>query len=145
MLRMYPAIKEIDMTIAPNPLFTERTVTSFDRSMAPAIPGNRGDLRHEAGIASDTDVPSDFVRGAYMDTAALPGTINRVNPESYHKSAAETMKERAHLGSAAWEQAPQVLSDFVDGAGVGQAPPSFERIMNNGGPQWRRAISVITD
>lgn len=133
------------MTIGPNPIFTERTVTSFDRAVAPSIPGNRGPLRHEQGIATDTDVPNDFVRGAYMDTRALPGTINRVDPTSYHKSAADTMHERAHLGSAAWVDAPQVLSDFADGAGVGQAPPSFESIMNPGTIQARRVMNLVTD
>lgn len=133
------------MTIGPNPVFTERTVTSYDRSVAPSIPGNRGSLLHQEGIATDTDVPSDFVRGAYYDTAALPGTINRVNPESYHKSAADTMHERAHLGSAAWAESPTVLSDFVDGAGAGQSPPQWERVMNSGNVIARRPITLVTD
>lgn len=133
------------MGIAPNPLFTERTVTSFDRKVARNPPGNRGPLHHEEGIGTDTDVPSDFVRGAFVDTAALPGTINRVNPMSYHKSAAETMSERAHLGSAAWVEAPTVLSDFVQGAGAGQTPPQFERVMNPGTIQARRPINLVTD
>jgi len=96
-------------------------------------------------LASDTDVPSDFARGAFYDTAPVAGTINDINRESVFKHADETMHERAHVGSAAWVEAPQVLQDFVQGAGVGQSPPSFERVMNPGTMQARRATTVVFD
>lgn len=133
------------MTIAPNPLFPERRGQSYERDVAPNIPGNRGPLRHEEGIATDTDVPNDFVRGAYGDTASAAGRLNRINPASIHKDAAETMRERAHLGSAAWVEAPTVLSDFAQGAGAGQRPPQFERVVNSGAPVVRRAQTIVLD
>jgi hypothetical protein len=133
------------MTIAPNPLYPERGAQSFERKMALNPSGLVGPLRHEEGVATDTDVPNDFARGAYYDTAALPGTINQINRESVFKYADETMHERAHVGSASWESAPEMLGDFVQGAGVGQGPPEFERVMNSGGIINRRAISVVYD
>ena len=82
----------------------------------------RGPLRFEEGVATDTDVPNDFGRGAYGDTAGDArgrAFINVKTPE-------ETMRERAHVGSSTWIEAPTMLNDFVIGASVGQAPPNFE-------------------
>ena len=85
-------------------------------------PTRRGPLRFEEGVATDTDIPTDFGRGAYGDT----GGDGRGRPFVCVKSPEETMRERAHVGSASWIEAPTMLSDFVIGASVGQAPPSFE-------------------
>jgi len=83
----------------------------------------RGPLRFEEGIATDTDVPRDFQQGAYGDTQGTEyGGWATVT-----KSPAETMKERAHLGSSTWIEAPTMLNDFVIGASIGQGPSSFER------------------
>jgi hypothetical protein len=131
--------------IAPVPNFTERTVTAFDGKAGRNPPGNRGPLTHEEGIATDTDVPNDFARGAFYDTAAVAGTISDVNPESIRKHADETTHERAHLGSAAWAEAPEQLQDFVMGASSGQQPPSFERVQNSGAIIRRRPITLVTD
>jgi hypothetical protein len=80
----------------------------------------RGPLRFEEGVATDTDIPSDFGKGAYGDTAGTEQTgWNR-------KDSAETMRERAHVGSASWIEAPTMLSDFVIGASAGQGPPNWE-------------------
>lgn len=133
------------MGIAPNPLFPERMSQSYDRDAALNIPANRGPLRHEEGIATDTDVPSDFIRGAFGDTRSLRGRLNRIDPGSIRKEAAETMQERAHVGSAAWVEAPTLLSDFMQGAGVGQTPPQFERVVNSGAMVARRSQTVILD
>lgn len=133
------------MTIAPNPLYPERAAQFFDRSMAPSIPGNRGSLRHEEGVATDTDVPSDFARGAFYDTTFAPGRLNHNNPDMVYKHADETMRERAHVGSASWVEAPTVLSDFVQGASAGQTMPTFERVMNPGTIQARRSQTLVTD
>lgn len=132
------------MTIAPNPLFPERSAQAYDRSVGPAIPGNRGALTHEEGIATDTDVPSDFARGAFYDTTFAPGRINHNNPEMLYKHAAETTRERAHLGSASWVEAPQVLSDFVQGARSGNVV-QFEQVNNPNTIQARRASTVVFD
>lgn len=132
------------MTIAPNPLYPERSPQNYGRSMGPSIPGNRGPLRHEEGVATDTDVPSDFARGAYYDTTFAPGRINHNNPEMVFKYPEETMRERAHVGSASWVEAPTVLSDFVQGASTGQVV-EFEQVNNPGTIQARRAQTVVFD
>ena len=133
------------MGIAPNPLYPERVGQSYSQGQAPSIPGNKGPLRHEEGIATDTDVPSDFARGAFFDTMPQPGTLHYNNQEALTKHADETMKERAHVGSAAWVEAPTVLSDFVAGAGAGQTPPRYETVNNPGTIQARRSTAVVFD
>jgi hypothetical protein len=82
----------------------------------------RGPLRFEEGVATDTDIPNDFGRGAYGDVAG----DGRGRPFLQTQSPEETMSERAHVGSASWIEAPTMLSDFVIGAGIGQGPPQFE-------------------
>jgi len=82
----------------------------------------RGPLRFEEGVATDTDVPNDFGQGAYGD----PGGDGRGRPFTPRKDPAETMRERAHLGSSTWIEAPTMLNDFVIGASAGQGPSQFE-------------------
>jgi len=118
------------MTIAPQNPYPERVGSRFDRTVAPSIPASRGPLRFEEGIATDTDVPMDFARGAYFDTTSDPARHNHNNPEMLYKHADETMRERAHIGSAAWIEAPGMLSDFVQGAGAGQGMPAYELVRN---------------
>lgn len=132
------------MTLAPNPLFPERAAQSYARTMGPSIPGNRGDMRHEEGVATDTDVPSDFAVGAFHDTTFAPGRLNHNNPEMVFKYPEETMRERAHVGSASWVEAPTVLGDFVQGASSGQRV-EFEQVGNPGTIQARRAQTVVFD
>jgi hypothetical protein len=82
----------------------------------------RGPLRFEEGVATDTDIPNEFGRGAYGDTAGGPDGRPFLNV----KGPDETMRERAHVGSSTWIEAPTMLSDFVIGASVGQGPSQFE-------------------
>jgi len=82
----------------------------------------RGPLRFEEGIPTDTDVPNDFGQGAYGD----PGGDGRGRPFTPWKTEQETMRERAHMGSSTWIEAPTMLNDFVIGASIGQGPSSFE-------------------
>lgn len=82
----------------------------------------RGPLRFEEGVATDTDIPSDFAVGAYGD----PQGDARGRPFTPIKDPGQTMRERAHVGSASWIEAPTMLSDFVIGASIGQGPPQFE-------------------
>jgi len=83
----------------------------------------RGPLRFEEGVATDTDVPNDFGQGAYGDT----GGDGRGRPFTPRKDPAMTTRERAHVGSATWIEAPTMLSDFVIGASIGQGPAQFEQ------------------
>lgn len=95
----------------------------YEAAIAPSIPGNKGPLRFEEGVATDTDVPMEFGRGAYGDAA---GSLNLGTMAGMTKTPQETMRERAHVGSASWIEAPTQLSEFVQGAGTDH--PSFERV-----------------
>lgn len=133
------------MAIAPAPMYPERSPNTFQRQMAPGIPGNRGPLRFQEGVMTDTDVPMDFGRGAYADTAPSPLRMNHNNPEMFYKYPEETMSERAHMGSASWIEAPALLGDFVGGSMDGDAMPEFTMIMNDGGHQARVNKTVVYD
>jgi hypothetical protein len=95
--------------------------SGYEHVMA-ANTARRGPLRFEEGVATDTDVPNDFGVGAYGDC----GGDGRGRPFTNIKDPGETMRERAHLGSSSWIEAPTMLSDFVIGASVGQGPSQFE-------------------
>ena len=82
----------------------------------------RGPLRFEEGVATDTDIPNDFGVGAYGD----PSGDGRGRSFTPIKDPGETMRERAHVGSASWIEAPTMLNDFVIGASAGQSLPQFE-------------------
>ena len=98
----------------------------------------RGPLRFEEGVATDTDIPTDFGLGAYGDTA---GPV----PMTMAKDPATTMRERAHVGSATWIEAPTMLSDFVIGASIGQTPPSFERELGSERRLIRLSPAMVND
>jgi hypothetical protein len=123
---------DMNPTIAPQNPYPESMRNVFERSIAPSIPGNRGPLRFEEGVATDTDVPRDFGQGAYMDTAPSMMRQNHNNPEMFYKYPEQTMAERAHVGSAAWIEAPSVLSEFVQGSVAGDGMPMFEMTYNTG-------------
>lgn len=133
------------MNVAPSPMFPEKTPVMFEQTYAPSIPGNKGPLRFEEGVATDTDVPNDFSRGAYFDTAPSPMRQNQPNPENVFKHPEETMRERAHVGSASWVEAPALLSDFVTGAVAGDGMPSFEMEYNSGAHMARPNPTVVFD
>jgi len=133
------------VNVAPAPMFPERSPNVFERTYAPSIPMNKGPLRFEEGVATDTDVPNDFARGAYFDTSSAPGRMNHNNPEGVFKHPMDTMRERAHVGSASWIEAPTVLSDFVQGAMSGDGMPQFERAFNPGTHTNRMNATVVSD
>jgi hypothetical protein len=133
------------MNVAPAPMFPEKSPVVFERQMAPGIPGNRGPLRFEEGVATDTDVPNDFGQGAYSDTAPSPVRMNHNNPEMFYKHAEQTLRERAHVGSASWIEAPAVLSEFVQGSVAGDAMPMFEYTYNSGMHMNRPNPTVVYD
>lgn len=100
----------------------------YEVAIAANPPGNKGPLRFEEGVATDTDVPNEFGRGAYGDTAG----DGRGRPFTCIKPPQETMRERAHVGSASWVEGQQELSEFVQGAYTDH--PTFERV---GGSEMR--------
>ncbi len=131
------------MSVSPAPMFPEKFSPVFERSMAPGYAGNAGPNRFEEGVATDTDVPNDFQRGAYGDTAG--NSRGLPTPEMFFKYPEETMRERAHVGSATWIEAPSVLSEFVQGSMAGDGMPQFEMDMNSGGRMARPNPTVVYD
>jgi hypothetical protein len=105
-------------------------------------PRRRGPLRFEEGVATDTDVPRDFQRGAYGD-GGYDGKGGGWAP--WVKTPGETMQERAHLGSSTWIEAPSLLSEFVQGAHVGDHEPYYETEVNSGARQYRPNRAVVND
>ena len=63
----------------------------------------------------------------------------------FYKHAEDTMKERAHVGSASLIEAPALLSDFVTGAMAGDGMPTFEMEYNSGGYMKRPNPTVVSD
>jgi hypothetical protein len=132
------------MTIAPSPKFPERPGTVYDRKVSPAIPGQRGPLRFEEGVATDTDVPQEFTNGAMQGYMPAPGRPNR-NQNVFVKLPEETMRERAHVGSAAWVEAPEHLSDFAAGGFADHGDNRIEEVFRSGGPQKAQNPAVVND
>lgn len=132
------------MSIAPSPKFPERPGNVYDRKMSPATPGQRGPLRFEEGVATDTDVPQEFTKGAMQGYVPAAGRPNR-NAVVTQKTAEETMRERAHVGSAAWVEAPENLTEFSSGAFADHGDNRFERVQRNGAHQNPSNPAVVND
>ena len=132
------------MAIAPDPKFPERTGTVYDRKVSPATSGQRGPLRFEEGIATDTDVPQEFTKGAMQGYMPAAGRPNR-NAPVHTKTAEETMRERAHVGSAAWVEAPSHLTEFSAGGFADHGDNRFERVARSGGSQKSGNAAVVND
>lgn len=118
------------MGLAPNPQFPERGDTVYERKYGdgPAVEGPR---RFEEGVASDTDIPHEFAIGAN------PPPVNI----THRKSPGETMRERAHVGSASWIEAPTMLGDFATGAG--EPPQEYGRVNRGEGKHVRINPTVV--
>lgn len=127
---------EYDSPLAPTPGYTEKAPTHYERKFSPAQPGLRGPMRFEEGVATDTDIPSDFGVGIMQGYSTAPGRINH-NLKVDTKYAEETVRQRAHVGSAAWVEAPTFLGNFAHGAGPA-AERAFEQA-NRDGQSYRRA------
>lgn len=132
------------MGLSPAPQFPERTPTNYERKIASAQPGERGPLRFEEGLATDTDVPSDFQLGINQGYAAAPGRPNR-NANVYEKYADETMRERAHVGSAAWVEAPTFLSNFAQAAFSDFGGYTYEEVVRSGGRMQHGNPATVND
>lgn len=131
------------MGIGPSPMFPERSPQVYERKGA----GNmerRGPLRFEEGIATDTDVPTDFQKGIMQGFAAAPGRPNR-NAPVWQKPAAETLSERAHVGSASWIEAPTFLGEFAHGSFTNYAEQNVETVVRSGARTMRMNPTVVND
>jgi len=132
------------MAIAPDPKFPERPGNVYDRKVSPASAGQRGPLRFEEGIATDTDVPNEFSKGAMQGYEPAAGRPNR-NQNVFEKLPEETMRERAHVGSAAWVEAPSHLSEFAAGGFADHGDNRIEEVMRNGSHQFPHNAAVVQD
>jgi hypothetical protein len=87
-------------------------------------------VRFEEGIGWDTDVPREFLLGVRQgegDPDAAGGArYTHIRPSSspprpnqnvnvFDKPREQTMRERGHVGSASWVEAPYHLRAFADG------------------------------
>jgi hypothetical protein len=129
--------------LAPVPLYPERSPQFYERKMGPDAPGQRGPQRFQEGIESDTDVPVDFGVGASAG-APDPARPNH-NRNVYEKWPEETMRQRAHVGSASWIDAPSVLGEFSQGAFSGYGDVHFEAVQNSGMRTQRRNGTTVSD
>lgn len=131
------------MGLSPAPMFPERAPQAYELKAA----GNaerRGPLRFEEGLATDTDIPTDFQKGIASGSAAAPGRPNR-NAPVWQKPAAETLSERAHLGSASWIEAPSFLQEFAHGSFTDYAEQKVEVVARTGARTQRIAPTVVND
>lgn len=113
--------------IAPLDQYPERPGTVYERKLAADVPGKRGPLRFEEGLATDTDLPSEFSNGLMQGYVTAPGRPNH-NANVYEKYPEETMRERAHVGSAAWVEAPSYLGEFAHGTDTVLAERRYEQV-----------------
>jgi hypothetical protein len=130
--------------IAPAPQYPERPGNTYERKMSPAAPGLRGPLRFEEGIATDTDVPNDFQVGLDQGYETPDGRPNH-NNNVFEKYADETMRERAHVGSAAWVEAPTFLGEFAQGNFGDHSTVVIEEVVRNGSRQERLNPASVND
>jgi hypothetical protein len=133
-----------ESTIAPNPGFPERVGASYERKMSPASAGLRGPLRFEEGVATDTDVPQEFQNGINQGYNTPAGRPNH-NEAVHTKPAEETMGERAHVGSAAWVEAPTYISEYENGNFQDYAEASFEEVFRTGSRYQRANPARVND
>ena len=129
--------------IAPTAVPPPQVSTVYERKMAPDMPGGRGPLRFEEGLATDTDLPYEFVNGAHQGYATAPGRPNH-NINVYEKYPEETMRERVHVGSASWVEAPTYLGAFAGGTS-NEAEVRYIEVDRSGGRYQRRNASQVTD
>lgn len=131
------------MGIAPAPQFPERSPQVYERKLT-ENDERRGPLRFEEGLGTDTDVPTDFQKGVMSGFASAPGRPNR-NAPVWQKPAEETLMERAHVGSAAWIEAPTFLSEFSHGSFTNYAEQTFETAVRTGARTSRLNPTVVND
>jgi hypothetical protein len=134
------------VNLAPTPSYSERDRGAVNyESKSASNPSRRGPLRFEEGLATDTDVPNDFTLGVMQGYRTAPGRPNH-NLNVFEKSAAETMQQRKHVGSASWIDSADMLGEAMHGMNVnGNAARRFEQVTRSGGRYERLHGAVITE
>lgn len=129
--------------IAPLDGVPERVGNVYERKMAPDRPGGRGPMYFEEGLASDTDLPREFLNGIQQGYVTAAGRNNH-NQNVYEKSPEETMRERVHVGSASWVEAPTYLGGFAAGSSR-EGERTYLQVTRDGGSQHRQDAAVVRD
>lgn len=137
------ADQELTSPLAPTAVPPERVGTVYEAKVAPDAPGGRGPLRFEEGVATDSDVPNDFMTGIMSGYTPAPGRPNH-NAPVWIKPAQETVKDRAHMGSAAWTQAPTFLQGFAEGTGP-EAERKYVQVDRDGAHYNRVNPACVND
>jgi len=75
---------------------------------------------------------------------AAPGRPNR-NANVFEKWPEETMAQRAHVGSAAWIEAPTFLGEFAQGAFTDHGEVRYEMAVRDGMRYQRPNATVVED
>lgn len=127
--------------LAPTALPPSVQSSVYERKMAPDAPGGRGPLRFEEGLATDSDIPNEFVNGMRQGYIT---TSRGHNANVYEKPAAQTMQERIHVGSAAWTDSPRQLGAFAAGSGT-EGEQNYIQVTQSGGHQMRRNPAQVLD
>lgn len=135
-------MQENTSPLAPNAIPPETASPFYERKLG-VNTARRGPLRFEEGIGTDTSVPNDFIVGVRQGLDPAPGRPNH-NANVYEKPAAETMQERAHLGSAAWVEAPSFLSSFAQGTSP-EAEVRYIQTSVDGSRYERRNPAQVND
>lgn len=131
------------MGLAPNPQYPERVGTTYEVKVGQNVQ-RRGPLRFEEGVATDSDVPNDFAVGVMQGYRTAPGAPNH-NANVYEKYPDETMRQRAHMGSAAWVEAPTFLGEFAHGSNNDFAAQRYEQVDRSGGRYERLNPANVPD
>lgn len=126
--------------LAPDPHFQESEDTHFEQRTT-SNPQRRGPLRFQEGIATDSNVPDNFVTGVRQGHESAPGRPNR-NANVFEKPPEETIRERAHVGSASWPEAPTLVGEFAGGAG-NDGEQSFVQVRRDGRHQERKNYAEV--
>lgn len=113
----------------------------YEVKVAPDMPGGRGPMRFEEGLATDTDLPNEFVNGMRQgyDTDPRGHNLN-----VYEKWPEETIRERVHVGSASWTESPTYLQGFMGGASP-EADHAFIQVNRDGSGYRRRNAAQVLD
>jgi hypothetical protein len=113
----------------------------YEVKVAPDMPGGRGPMRFEEGLATDTDIPNEFVEGMMQGYRTDPRGRNL---NVYEKPADQVTRERIHVGSASWTESPTYLGGFMGGSSP-EAEQSYIQVNRDGGSYRRRNAAQVQD
>lgn len=127
--------------LAPVVSAPQQISSVYEVKQAPDMPGGRGPMRFEEGLATDTDIPNEFVRGMMQGYGTDPRGHNL---NVYEKPANETMQERVHVGSASWTESPTYLAGFMGGSSP-EAERTYIAVNRDGSSYKRRNAAQVMD